>query len=206
MSEQQLDTTAPARHARIFDVSSVTDTSVPDSLSPGRLNHANGVTLFCFFVSFSLCEAKGGGGKKTLRCGVKDGTQALLLPPPSCACAPSCTRCLSLFFFFFPVFSGPHLQHMEVARLGVQSELQVPAYTTDTTTLDPSHDGYKSGSLPLSNGRTSWTGCFKCLYPSLPQARPSAPGFVSSAFRSLCSAKVVVLYRFPHEKRGVQGP
>ena len=29
-----------------------------------------------------------------------------------------------------PFFGGPHLQHMEVPRLGVESELQLPAYTT----------------------------------------------------------------------------
>ena len=28
---------------------------------------------------------------------------------------------------------------MEVPRLGVESELQLPAYTTATATLDPSH-------------------------------------------------------------------
>ena len=33
-----------------------------------------------------------------------------------------------LFIYFF--FSGPHLQHMEVPRLGVKSELQLPAYST----------------------------------------------------------------------------
>ena len=36
-------------------------------------------------------------------------------------------------------FSGLHLQHMEVPRLGVESELQLPAYTTATATPDPSH-------------------------------------------------------------------
>ena len=30
------------------------------------------------------------------------------------------------FVFFF--FSGPHLQHMEIPRLGVESELRLPAY------------------------------------------------------------------------------
>ena len=33
------------------------------------------------------------------------------------------------FYFFCFVFSGPHLRHMEVPRIGVQSELQLPAYT-----------------------------------------------------------------------------
>ena len=43
------------------------------------------------------------------------------------------------FFFFFSGFLGPHLWHMEVSRLGVKSELQLPAYTTATATQDPSH-------------------------------------------------------------------
>ena len=34
-------------------------------------------------------------------------------------------------------FLGPHLQHVEVPKLGVESELQLPAYTT--ATWDPSH-------------------------------------------------------------------
>ena len=45
-----------------------------------------------------------------------------------------------LFFcysFFFP--QGPHLWHMEVPRLGVQSELQLLAYTRATTAQDLSH-------------------------------------------------------------------
>ena len=45
---------------------------------------------------------------------------------------------LSRIFFFF-VFSGPCPQHMEVPRLGVNSELQLPAYTTTTAMQDPSH-------------------------------------------------------------------
>ena len=43
---------------------------------------------------------------------------------------------LKIFFLFF-VFLGPHPQHMEVLRLGVQSE--PPAYTTATAMPDPSH-------------------------------------------------------------------
>ena len=38
-----------------------------------------------------------------------------------------------LFSFFFSFcFLGLHLQHMDVSRLGVKSELQLPAYTTAT--------------------------------------------------------------------------
>ena len=43
-----------------------------------------------------------------------------------------------LFFFnFLMSFLGPHLQPMEIPRLGVQSELQLPAYSTATATPDP---------------------------------------------------------------------
>ena len=37
-----------------------------------------------------------------------------------------------VFFFFSFVFLGPHPWHMEIPRLGVKSELQLPAYTTAT--------------------------------------------------------------------------
>ena len=42
--------------------------------------------------------------------------------------------CLPDFFFFV----GPHLWHMEVPRLGVESELQLPAHATATAMMDPS--------------------------------------------------------------------
>ena len=41
-----------------------------------------------------------------------------------------------LFFFFLML--GPYPQHMEVPKLGVESELQPPAYATATATADPS--------------------------------------------------------------------
>ena len=43
------------------------------------------------------------------------------------------------FSFFFFGFLGPHPQHMEVPRLGVKSQPQLPAYATVTATPDPSH-------------------------------------------------------------------
>ena len=49
---------------------------------------------------------------------------------------------LSTFFsdsFFFFFFLEPYLQHMEVPRLGVQSELQLLAYTAATAMQDPNH-------------------------------------------------------------------
>ena len=48
----------------------------------------------------------------------------------------SVVLCFCLFVF---AFLGPHVQHMEVPRLGIESELQLPAYTTATATPDPSH-------------------------------------------------------------------
>ena len=44
-----------------------------------------------------------------------------------------------LLFFIF-VFLGLHPQHMEVPTLGVELELQLPAYATATATWDLSHD------------------------------------------------------------------
>ena len=41
-----------------------------------------------------------------------------------------------LFFSFF--FLRLNMQHMEIPRLGVESELKMPAYTTVTATQDPS--------------------------------------------------------------------
>ena len=48
------------------------------------------------------------------------------------------------FFFFFWLFLfvgfpflEPHPWHLEVRRLGVESELQLPAYTTATAMPDP---------------------------------------------------------------------
>ena len=43
------------------------------------------------------------------------------------------------FFFFFLFFLGPHLRYVFIPRLGVESEPQLPAYTTATATQDPNH-------------------------------------------------------------------
>ena len=40
--------------------------------------------------------------------------------------------------FFFLLFLGLHSRHMEVPRLGFQSELHLPDYVTATATRDPS--------------------------------------------------------------------
>ena len=41
------------------------------------------------------------------------------------------------YTLFYPPFVQPHPRHMEVPRLGVESELQLPVYTTATATPDP---------------------------------------------------------------------
>ena len=44
-----------------------------------------------------------------------------------------------LFCFVFLPFLGPLLWHMDVPRLGVESELQLPAYAIATAMPDLSH-------------------------------------------------------------------
>ena len=62
-----------------------------------------------------------------------------------------------LFIYLFIYFLGPHPWHMEVPRLAVQSELQLPACTTATATPDWScicdlhHSSWQCRSL------THWT-------------------------------------------------
>ena len=65
--------------------------------------------------------------------------------------------CFFLFFFFF---FRPHPQHMEVPRLGGESELQLPAYTTSTAMSNLNHICVPHHSLqqwqilnPLSKAR-----------------------------------------------------
>ena len=68
--------------------------------------------------------------------------------------------CIFIFIFLSFVFLGLHPWHMEVPRLGVESELQLSTYTTVTATWDPSrtHDLLQSSQQlwilnPLSKAR-----------------------------------------------------
>ena len=65
-----------------------------------------------------------------------------------------------LLLLLLLLFLGPLLRHMEVPRLGVQSELQPPAYARATATQDPSrvcnlHHSSRQRRIinPLSKGR-----------------------------------------------------
>ena len=65
----------------------------------------------------------------------------------------TCKKLLGLKHLIFFSFLGVHLWHMEVPRLGVKSELQLPAYAIATATQDPSrvcnlyHSSCNAGSL-----------------------------------------------------------
>ena len=74
-------------------------------------------------------------------------------------------------FYFICFFKGLHPQHMQVPRLGAESELQLPTYTTATAARGPSRicDLHRSSRQrqipdPLSEARegtrihmdTSW--------------------------------------------------
>ena len=90
-------------------------------------------------------------------------------------------KIFSLFFFFL-FFLGPHPWHMKFPRLGVQSELQLPAYATATAMWDHSrvfdlhHSSRQRWILnPLSEARDhtsilmvpSWI-CFHCATTGTP--------------------------------------
>ena len=71
--------------------------------------------------------------------GWEPGPMCPPLPSPlKPVCQPPGTWSISFVFYFF-FFLQPHLEHMEVLRLGVESELQLPAYTTAKATPDWSH-------------------------------------------------------------------
>ena len=64
---------------------------------------------------------------------------------------------------FYIYLLGLHLQHMEFPRLGVESELQLPAYTTASATSDLScvcdlyHSSWQSQILNLLSENRDWT-------------------------------------------------
>ena len=65
-----------------------------------------------------------------------------VIQPGSWSSGPGLLSCKEYLYFHVPPIAinlfilGPHLQHVEVRRLGVKSELQLPAYATATATQD----------------------------------------------------------------------
>ena len=68
-----------------------------------------------------------------------------------------------LLICLFVCFLGLHLQRMEVPRLGVQSELQPPAYTTATATWDPNLLHHSSWQCPWILNPLSKTRDWTCV-------------------------------------------
>ena len=78
-----------------------------------------------------------------------------------------------IFYFFIFCFLGFHVWHMKVPKLRVESELQLPAYTTATTRQDLSHtrelqDSSQQRQIlnplrsrPGTEHESSWT-CWVC--------------------------------------------
>ena len=115
-------------------------------------------------------------------------------------------------YFFFFCFLGLHPWHMEIPRLGVESELQLPVCTTATAISDPSricdlhHSAQQCQILnPLSKARvrtrvltdTSWVR-FRCASAG----SPFNHCFLMDISQSLCSSNPVTpgytcLYRVP---------
>ena len=97
------------------------------------------------------------------------------------------------YHFLFPHspptrFLGPHPQHLDVPRLEVQSDLQLPAYATATATQDPScvydlhHSSRQRRILnPLSEARD---GTHNLMVPSQIRLRCATTGTPVSPFSS----------------------
>ena len=98
----------------------------------------------------SPSKKKVGRGSSLVAHWVKDSMLLLLwsvfLGPGTCTCH-ECRKkngerkrieIDSIICLFVCLFLGPHLQHVEIPGLGVESELQMPAYTSATATQDPS--------------------------------------------------------------------
>ena len=97
-----------------------------------------------------------------------------------------------IYLFIYFVFLGPHLRHMEVPRLGVRSELQLPVYATATAMWDANcvcdlhHSSWQYWVLnPLSETRDrthnlmvpSWI-CLHCVTMGTPLTLYNAISYI----------------------------
>ena len=90
-------------------------------------------------------------------------------------------------FFFLSFFLGLHMWHMEVPRLGVKSEIQLPAYTTATVSPDLScifdlhHSSWQHQILnPLSEARDQTHILMDTSQICCPCATTGTPSFPGS--------------------------
>ena len=75
----------------------------------------------------------------------------------------------------FSLFLGPHPWHMEAPRLGVHSELQLPAYATATATPDQAASGTYTTAQGTAGSSTH------CVRPAIkPISSWILVGFVST--------------------------
>ena len=92
---------------------------------------------------------------------------------------------LIIMVFFFFVFLGPHPWHMEASRLGVQTELQLPAYTRATATWD------------LSRICSLCHTSLRCrIFTPLSKARDQTHSLMVSSWIHFCCAKNSPLWLF----------
>ena len=89
---------------------------------------------YFFLCCFSCLSLYTWGALSLSSCFLLSASLSPPLPHPLLRSSSFLTS-LSFFFFFFLQL---HAQHMEVPRLGVEWELQLPAYTTATAMQDPS--------------------------------------------------------------------
>ena len=89
---------------------------------------------------FSVCKQCGPSRWSNLRAAVAGLPESPSLPlnPISIPTPWNCSPCLPFFLFVCFLFFRATSMHMEGPRLGVESELQLLAYTTATTMPDPS--------------------------------------------------------------------
>ena len=113
---------------------------------------------------------------------------------------------VGVFCFLFFCSSGLYLQHTEVPRLAVESELHLPAYTTDTATQDPSHvpwpihhSSWKSQILNLHSEARARTCIFmdasQILYRWATTGTPAEALFLSAeTFRIIICSWWIYVY------------
>uniref|UniRef100_A0A8D0T181 Serine/threonine-protein kinase RIO1 n=1 Tax=Sus scrofa TaxID=9823 RepID=A0A8D0T181_PIG len=77
--------------------------------------------------------------EKEMRNLIRLPTQQIPGPKPFIIVSSSSVQFWTRLCRATPMLLGLHLQHVEAPRLGIQSELQLPTYTTATAMPDPSH-------------------------------------------------------------------